>query len=127
MTRIDRADCKLGQTSDPIQTPKSIRPTETARALQELIQQHDDPARLLECYYWSKEPGLLECIRAILAAPAEVRVVLQAFFAAAIVREQISASIDEEGTLNLSSPQAATILTRFFRDFSTGIPPKHCC
>jgi hypothetical protein len=127
MRRIEQMVCDLSQTPDQDRTPNPIEASASADALQQLILQHDDPARLLECYYWSKEPGLLECVRALVAAPAEVRSVLQAFFAAAVAREQITASIDAEGTLNLHSPEAATILTRFFRGHFAGDAPRHCC
>lgn len=127
MSRIEQAVCELVQTPDPGKAPKPIQTSDSADALQQLFLQHDDPARLLECYYWSKEPGLLECMRAFLAAPAEVRTVLHAFFAAAIARKQITASVEADGTLKLSSPEAAPILTRFFRDFSSGNSQRHCC
>ncbi len=32
-----------------------------------------DPARLMELYYWSQEPGLLEIIRAVSAMPQATR------------------------------------------------------
>lgn len=127
MRRVEQAACNLSQTPDPDQTAEPIQASDCADALQQLILQHDDPARLLECYYWSKEPGLLECVRALLAAPADVRTVLQVFFAAAVARDQITASVDSGGTLNLHSPEAATILTRFFRDHPSGVMPRHRC
>lgn len=70
---------------------------------------------------------LLECVRALLAAPAEVRTVLLAFFAAAIVRDQITALVDQDGSLKLSSPEAAAILARFFCNYSSRDMPRHCC
>lgn len=126
MRRFEQAACNLSQAPERGQAAEPIQASDNADALQQLILQHDDPARLLECYYWSKEPGLLECIRALLAAPPDVRTVLQVFFVAAVAREQITASVDSDGTLSLSSPEAATILTRFFRDYSSGAP-RHCC
>ncbi|MEZ5788179.1 MAG: hypothetical protein R3D62_17275 [Xanthobacteraceae bacterium] len=127
MGRIEQSGCKPGQTPDPDQAAEPIQASDGLVALQQLILEHDDPARLLECLYWSKEPGLLECVRALLAAPADVRIVLQVFLAAAVAREQITASVDATGTLKLHSPEAATILTRFFRDYQSGAAPRHCC
>jgi hypothetical protein len=92
--------------------------TDLRKAVQSLIDQSDDSARLLECHYWSIEPGLLEMIRALLATPVEARAALQAFFAAAIVPNSITASVDADGTLNLRSPEAAATLTIFFSSAS---------
>ncbi len=39
--------------------------------------------RMLELYYWSQEPGLLEIIRAILALPPDAQEALRSFLAAA--------------------------------------------
>jgi hypothetical protein len=39
--------------------------------------------RMLELYYWSQEPGLLEIIRAILALPPDAQEALSSFLAAA--------------------------------------------
>lgn len=63
--------------NDADEPREQIRIAAPVDALQRLIQEHDDPASLLELYYWSKEPGLLECVRAFLQAPAEVRTILQ--------------------------------------------------
>ena len=127
MKRIELTACELNQISDPDQTPEPIQTSDNVDALQQLMLQQGDPARLLECYYWSKEPGLLECIRAFLAAPAEVRSILQAFFAAAVVRERITAAVDSSGNLKLGSPDAARILVRFFANYATDNPSRHCC
>ena len=39
-----------------------------------------DHARLVELYYWSQEPGLLEIIRAIAGMPESGREALESFF-----------------------------------------------
>jgi hypothetical protein len=92
--------------------------TDPRKEVQSLIDQSDDIARLLECHYWSMEPGLLETIRALLATPIEARAALQAFFALAIVPDSITASVDADGTLNLRSPEAAEALITFFSSTS---------
>lgn len=81
--------------------------------VQNLIAQTGDSQRILECYYWSQEPGLLELIRAFLAMPPEAQVAMRTFMAAAVVRNSITASIDASGTLTLRSPEAASLLTYF--------------
>ena len=62
-----------------------------------------DSARMLECYYWTQEPGLPELIRAFLDMPIEAQTALRAFLAAAVVRSSITASVDATGTLTLRS------------------------
>ena len=84
-----------------------------ATLVQNLIAQTGDSRRILECYYWSQEPGLLELIRAFLDMPPEAQVALRTFMAAAVVRNSITASIDASGTLTLRSPEAASLLTYF--------------
>lgn len=76
--------------NDSAETPEPIQIADTAEALKQLIRQHDNPASLLELYYWSKEPGLLECLRAFLQAPAEVRNILQTLLPAAVASDKLS-------------------------------------
>ena len=82
--------------------------------VQSLIAEEGNNARLLECYYWSHESGLLEMIRAFLAMPVEAQTALRAFFASAVVPKSITASIDATGALTLRSPEAAAILAALF-------------
>lgn len=74
-----------------------------------------DPARLLECYYWSGDPGIVECVRAIVAMPPEARAALLAFFAGAVVRPSISTTVNDDGSLTLFAPEAAIILKTLFK------------
>ena len=82
--------------------------------VQNLVAQAGNSAQMLECYYWTQEPGLLELIRAFLAMPVEAQTTLRTFFAAAVVRSSITASVDAAGTLTLRSPEAATLLSSLF-------------
>jgi hypothetical protein len=89
--------------------------SELLSLVQNLIAQAGGVERLVECYYWSQEPGLVEFIRAFLAMPAEVQTALRAFFAAAVARSSVAASIDDAaGALILRAPEAATVLTALF-------------
>jgi hypothetical protein len=93
---------------------------ELGEVVQSLIAQEGNNARLLECYYWSREPGLLEMIRAFLAMPVEAQTALRAFFAAAVIPSSATASLDANGMLTLRSPEGATLLaTLFGRDFGS--------
>jgi len=86
--------------------------------VQSLIAQAGNNARLLECCYWTQEPGLLEMIRAFLAMPVEAQTVLRAFFAAAVVPRSITTSLDATGALTLRSPEAAAVLATLFSNKS---------
>jgi hypothetical protein len=88
--------------------------TDLGDVVQSLIAQAGNNARLLECYYWTQETGLLEMIRAFLAMPIKAQTVLWAFFAAAVVPRSITASFDATGTLTLCSPEAAPVLATLF-------------
>lgn len=86
--------------------------SELLSLVQNLIAQAGSVERLVECHYWSQEPGLMELIRAFLAMPAEVQTALRAFFAAAVARSSVTASIDDAaGALILRAPEAAPVLT----------------
>jgi hypothetical protein len=88
--------------------------SELLSLVQNLIAQAGGVERLVECYYWSQEPGLVELIRAFLAMPAEVQTALRAFFAAAVARSSVTASVDTDGALILRAPEAAPVLTALF-------------
>jgi hypothetical protein len=62
-----------------------------------------DPERVLEVYYLSKLPGLLEMVRAIAALPHHPHTLLRHFLTTARPH-LISAEIDEFARLILSSP-----------------------
>ena len=65
------------------------------------------PAAALEVYYWSKEPGLIEIVRAIATMPEEARAAIEAFAALARDHTTVSARLDPRGVLTLASVQAA--------------------
>ena len=88
--------------------------SELLSLVQNLIAQAGGVERLVECYYWSQEPGLVEFIRAFLAMPTEVQTALRAFFAAAVARSSVTASVDTAGALILRAPEAAPVLTALF-------------
>lgn len=81
---------------------------ESARQLliRALVAACDKPAAALEVYYWSKEPGLLEIIRAIAIMPEEARSAIEAFVALAHDQATVTARLDTRGVLTLASAQA---------------------
>jgi len=82
-----------------------------------------DPARLMELYYWSQEPGLLEITRAIAAMPEAGRDALESFFALGGDPQSVVATWEESGRLTLESDslgEALQVLGYFMAD-PTGI------
>jgi hypothetical protein len=66
-----------------------------------LANENTDESRLLELYYWSQEPGVMEMVRAYLEMNERARLTLGNFLLT--VRPQsIVASRDETGALILS-------------------------
>lgn len=51
----------------------------TAELIDQLVAECRDPARLLELYYWSTEPGLLPIIRGFASLPRETQARLELF------------------------------------------------
>jgi hypothetical protein len=72
-----------------------------------LVAGCEKPADALEIYYWSKEPGLVDIIRAIAMMPEEARAAIEAFAALAHDQATVRACLDPRGVLTLASVQAA--------------------
>ena len=73
-----------------------------------LVAGCDKPAEALEIYYWSREPGLIEIVRAIATMPEETRAAIEAFVALAHDQTTtVGARLDPRGVLTLTSLQAA--------------------
>jgi hypothetical protein len=64
-------------------------------------------AQVLELYYWSREPGMSDIMRGIVAMPEGTRAALEAFLALACDPKSIEAAIDPQGILTLTSPEAS--------------------
>lgn len=71
-----------------------------------LVNGGTDESRLLELYYWSQEPGVVELIRAYLAMDERARLTLGNFMLTAWP-QSIVASTDRSGNLVLSQIAAA--------------------
>ena len=85
----------------------------SAKVVKSILAECQDAARLLELYYFSREPDVLEIIRAIAAMPPDVRASLEAFLAMSHEPAAIAAKWDGSGRLTLTSPevgQAAAII-----------------
>src|SRR5262245_61428312 len=82
----------------------SATPAEIKELINSIAEQ-GTPARFLELYYWSREPGFLEIVRAFAAMPENVRAAVEAFVTMAHDPSSVSAAWDLVGRLTLSSPQ----------------------
>ena len=79
------------------------RPQPNMQEVMNQIATKCDPARLLELYYWCREPGLLEITRAVAAMPDAAREALESFFALGGDAQSIVASWETDGRLSLES------------------------
>ena len=66
-----------------------------------------NPSRMVELYYWSQEPGLLDIIRVIAGLDPATRGVVEAFVAMARDPRSVTASLDGTGQLTLAAPEIA--------------------
>jgi len=80
-------------------------PPRTAKLLRSILAECGDSSRLLELYYFSREPDMLEIMRAIAALPEDARTALDAFLAVSHEPAAITAKWDGAGRLTLASPQ----------------------
>jgi len=65
----------------------------------------EEPTRFFEMYYWSREPGMLEVMRAIMRMSESSRAALEAFLSMSHEPALIAANWDPKGRLTLASPQ----------------------
>jgi hypothetical protein len=80
-----------------------------------IVAKHSDPGRILELYYWSRDPGLYELIRAVLALGPASREAIQSFLTAAPDPRRISAANADGGVLTLAA-QPVTANARRIRN-----------
>jgi hypothetical protein len=62
---------------------------------------------MFELYYWSKEPGFTQLIRAIATMPEHTRAALETFIALARDSKLVTADLDPRGVLTFCSTEAA--------------------
>ena len=79
--------------------------------LRKLVKSCDNPARLIELYYWSQEPELIEVMRQFIALPEEAKNSLCAFFGMAKGHAaSVSVTVSPQGELTLSSPVVSEVM-----------------
>lgn len=64
------------------ETGNRPRVSKAGQIVNAILTECEDPARLLELYYWSTEPELLPLIRGLASLPSETRRQLGAFLRA---------------------------------------------
>ena len=77
----------------------------TWQVIKSLVSAEADASRLLEMYYWTREPGIVEMIRAYLDLPERAQRHINDF----LVRNKpqaIATAIDQQGRLILSGGDA---------------------
>ena len=104
---------------------KSRRGRARARLVRTLAACGGNPADMLELYYWSKEPGFTELIRAIATMPERTRAALETFIMLARDAKSVSANLDPRGVLTFCSAEAEKSLAlaqRAAADEADGMP-----
>jgi hypothetical protein len=87
--------------------PQSAAEKARKRLIRTLLAGCDNPARVLELDYWSREPGLLEIMRGIAMMPEDARATIEAFLLLARNTSSVTVGLDQRGVLTLASAQAA--------------------
>jgi len=77
------------------------------RLIRTLLAACDDPAVALELLYWSREPGLVQVIRAIAAMPEDARASLETFIGLARDMRTVSARLGHNGALTFNSREVS--------------------
>jgi hypothetical protein len=75
------------------------------KILESILADSPDSSWLLEFLYWTREPGMLDIVRAIATLPEEARSALEAFFTMSHDPGAVAARWDGAGRLTLASPQ----------------------
>ena len=96
--------------------PKTdYRPSGTERELRSVLRRLadtcDDPAHMIELYYWSAEPELIGVLRRYITLPDGPREALHAFLmVTADCPEKVQVTVSQEGHVTLYSPAVAEIM-----------------
>jgi hypothetical protein len=107
-------------------TTPTPRDAATDRLIRTLLAACDDPAAALELLYWSREPGLLQVIRAVAAMPEEARATVEAFVTLARDPRTVSARLGQNGALTLESREVArtAALVQYVAETETDDVPR---
>jgi hypothetical protein len=81
------------------------------KVLLRLVRDCNNPAHLVEVYYWSREPELAEVMRQFIALPEPTRAALYAFLSMAKGNtDLVTISVSPNGDVTLSSPVVSELM-----------------
>jgi len=109
------------RTQDKRKLGTAARSRRSRTLLEHIAKQIDSPERILELYYWSREPELLATIRAIIAMPPASQEALATFLDIAGDPQSVAARVDGHGNLTLTSPNIAEALAEVNAAHEKGI------
>ncbi len=97
-----RRSLKRGQSPGLAEGRRDDRPDgEAIELIKTLVNGGTDTSRLLELYYWTREPGIVELIRAYLDLPERTQRTLSTFLLNGRP-QSIACSFDQQGRLVLA-------------------------
>ncbi len=105
----------IGTVNNVKKSPQSaLEPISKVRAvLRDLVEVCPHPAGLLELYYWSAEPELLETLHRYIGLPDQPREALRAFLTMiADCPDSVSVHVSQNGDVTLSSPVIARLMDK---------------
>ena len=105
----------IGTDNNVKKSPQSApEPASKVRAvLRDLVEVCPHPDRLLELYYWSAEPELLETLHRYIGLPDQPREALRAFLTmVADCPDSVSVHVSQNGDVTLSSPVIARLMDK---------------
>jgi hypothetical protein len=86
-----------------------VHQNELRKVLTSLVNSGEDPERLIELYYWSREPGVLGLIRAFVSTTDASRDSIRAFISLTPGPRSIVAKLDKNGCLSLTAASVAQV------------------
>jgi hypothetical protein len=94
------------------------------RLVRILLDECGTASRVLELYYWSREPGMRDIIRHIAEMPESARSALEVFVALAGDPKSVTADLNGAGALTLASPSISktAALVRYMAENETDEP-----
>jgi hypothetical protein len=99
----------------------TARKTRKNTLLERVAKEIDSPERIIELYYWSREPELLATIRAIVAMSPASQAALATFLDIAGDPQSVAARVDGHGNLTFTSPHIAAALAEVRATHEKGI------
>lgn len=90
---------------------KTTHEPKVSDVLNSLLASSKNPAEILELYYWSREEGMTEFIRAVAALPETSRGALMNLFRNARDKRAIRANANSDGSLTLMSCRLGQVVS----------------